>query len=399
MIGVIADDLTGAAELGAVGSRHGLRAEIVVKGKPGDEADLVCVDTNSRGCTPAEAGQRAAAAANLLRHAGARWIYKKVDSVLRGNVTAEVEAVMNQLGFQTALLLPANPALGRTIEGGKYFVRGKLINRTEFARDPEHPRKSSLVLRLLNKPKSFPICVCGVKHPLPEAGIVVCEAASTQDVCRWAGRRDSEKMLVAGGAEFFGALLAATGHEVVASPASLGEVDDAERELFVCGTTSVSSRKFVSAARVRRTPVFSLPVELGWGADFSPAALEAIGRRAVSAYQSHRRVILNVGLPMARERAAAGRLVAHLARLAEWILRGVDIGRVYAEGGATAAELMRRMEWSRLTVLRELSPGVVVLAVAGDESRSLTIKPGSYVWPESILHGNMNADTPLVETN
>jgi hypothetical protein len=50
-------------------------------------------------------------------------------------------------------------------------------------------------------------------------------------------------------------------------------------------------------------------------------------------------------------------------------------------------------------VLRELSPGVVVLAVAGDESRSLTIKPGSYVWPESILHGNMNADTPLVETN
>src|ERR1017187_6495349 len=116
MIGVIADDLTGAAELGAVGLRHGLRAEIVRSGKPGGAADLVCVDTDSRSCPPAEAAKRAAAAAKFLRGAGAKWIYKKVDSVLRGNVTAEVEAVMMQLDFNRALLLPANPSLGRIID-------------------------------------------------------------------------------------------------------------------------------------------------------------------------------------------------------------------------------------------------------------------------------------------
>ncbi len=33
MIGVIADDLTGAAELGAVGLRHGLQAEIIEAGQ------------------------------------------------------------------------------------------------------------------------------------------------------------------------------------------------------------------------------------------------------------------------------------------------------------------------------------------------------------------------------
>ena len=109
MIGVIADDLTGAAELGAVGLRHGLRAEIVRSGKPGGAADLVCVDTDSRSCPPAEAAKRAAAAAKLLHGAGAKWIYKMVDSVLRGNVTAEVEAVMLQLDFNRALLLPAIP--------------------------------------------------------------------------------------------------------------------------------------------------------------------------------------------------------------------------------------------------------------------------------------------------
>ncbi len=59
MIGVVADDLTGAAELGAVGLRHGLQAEIVVEGKPSGEANLVCIDTNSRSCDPREAGRRA----------------------------------------------------------------------------------------------------------------------------------------------------------------------------------------------------------------------------------------------------------------------------------------------------------------------------------------------------
>jgi hypothetical protein len=41
------------------------------------------------------------------------------------------------------------------------------------------------------------------------------------------------------------------------------------------------------------------------------------------------------------------------------------------------------MGWARLTVLRELAPGVATLAVdGGGESLLLTIKPGTYAWPE-----------------
>src|SRR5215469_13837962 len=154
MIGVIADDLTGAAELGAVGLRHGLHAEIVLRGEPSGRADLVCVDTDSRSCEPASAAKRAAVAAKMLRAAGAEWIYKKVDSVLRGQVTAEVEAVMKQLQLDRALLLPANPSLGRTIHDGHYYLRGRPLHRTEFAHDPHFPRRSSQVLRLVKIPES-----------------------------------------------------------------------------------------------------------------------------------------------------------------------------------------------------------------------------------------------------
>ena len=152
MIGVIADDLTGAAEIGAVGLRHGLRAEVIIAGEPSGDADLICVDTDSRSCDPTEAAQRASNAALLLKNCGAEWIYKKTDSLLRGNVTPEIEAIVRQLGLSGALLVPANPSLGRTIVNGQYFVRGQLIHETEFAHDPKHPRLSPNVLEMLDQP-------------------------------------------------------------------------------------------------------------------------------------------------------------------------------------------------------------------------------------------------------
>jgi len=201
MIGIIADDFTGAAEIGALVLRHGLRAEVVIAGEPSGGADLVCLDTDSRSCDPSEAAQRAARAALMLRDCGAEWVYKKTDSVLRGNVTPEIEAIVKALGLSGALLIPANPSLGRTIVNGQYFVRGQLIHETEFARDPQHPRSSPNVLELLHDPSALPISVGKSGAPLPEGGIVIGEVASSEDILNWAAR-SNEHWLMAGGRSF-----------------------------------------------------------------------------------------------------------------------------------------------------------------------------------------------------
>jgi D-threonate/D-erythronate kinase len=380
MIGVIADDLTGAAEIGAVGLRHGLRAEIVRTGKPSGRADVVCMDTDSRSSTADEAGARAASAARQLRAAGAQWIYKKVDSVLRGQVTAEIEAVMRELKLSRALMLPANPSLGRTIRNGHYFVDGKLIHKTEFARDPEYPRRSSQVLHLLKVPEEYSICLAKEDRLLIEGSIVIGEAALSEDVHDWAAIFEREGTLAAGGAEFFNALLdrerPRAGKALNNPPSSLPG-----RELFVCGVSTVSSRKFVASARRSKQPVFTLPVELIWGAEFTPATVAAVTRRVVAAFESHSRVILAVGLPNVRHLEVAKRLSRNVVELAERVIKSVPVARVFAEGGATAAELVRRMGWSRLTVERELAPGVATLTVEHDKPLLLTIKPGTYTWP------------------
>ena len=379
MIGVIADDLTGAAEIGAVGLRHGLRAEIVRSGKPGGTADLVCVDTDSRSCEPAEAAKRAGAAAKMLHAAGARWIYKKVDSVLRGQVTAEVEAVMKQLKLERALLLPANPSLGRTIKDGQYFLRGKPLHKTEFANDPHFPRRSSQVLQLLKIPERFMLRTVNGDRLLADGAIVIGDAETVADVAGWTSSCNAQ-MLPAGGAEFFNALLMAE-NPVDGNGHVSAELAPGGREFFIVGTSTQAARKFVVTERQRKTPVFSLPQELSWGAEFTAAAVAAVTQRVVAAFDQHTRVVLNVGFPQVRDVEVARRFSDQVVRVAERVLRQLKVERVFAEGGATAAELVRRMGWARLSVVRELAPGVAMLAVEGDEKFLLTIKPGTYAWP------------------
>jgi uncharacterized protein YgbK (DUF1537 family) len=378
MIGVIADDLTGAAELGAVGLRHGLNAEIVRAGEPSGRADLVCVDTDSRSCEAAVAARKAASAAKMLRAAGAEWVYKKVDSVLRGQVTAEIEAVMKQLKLDRALLLPANPSLGRTIRDGHYYLHGKPIHKTEFARDPEYPRRSSQVVRLLAAPEHFLLRVVNGDRFLGPGTIVIGEAGTPADVRSWAEHQEAS-ILPAGGSEFFNALLAGEAAHPAGVEHFLGAATG--RELFISGTSTHEARLFMQAERRRKTPVFSLPQELAWGAEFTPAAVMAVAQRVAAGFDQHSRVLLAVGLPPVRDVEIARQLARNVVRVAEQVLRKVSVARIYAEGGATAAELVRRMGWSRLTVLRELAPGVATLAVDSDDATLLTIKPGTYAWP------------------
>ena len=149
MIAVLADDLSGAAELAGAALRHGLRAEVQTGFDPTSDADVVCVDLGTRSGPVRAAAAAAAEAARLLAGARPAWIYKKCDSVLRGHVLAELRAIMEATGLPRAILIPANPSRQRVIRGGHLFVEGRPLHTTGFARDPEHPRTSSNVAELL----------------------------------------------------------------------------------------------------------------------------------------------------------------------------------------------------------------------------------------------------------
>jgi uncharacterized protein YgbK (DUF1537 family) len=68
----------------------------------------------------------------------------------------------------------------------------------------------------------------------------------------------------------------------------------------------------------------------------------------------------------------------------------LDLARVdelFVEGGATASVVVRGSGWTELRVAAELAPGLVRLSVPAGNPRHVTLKPGSYPWPEEVLRG------------
>ena len=58
------------------------------------------------------------AAARRFPAGAARLVFKKIDSTWRGNVAMEVALVREAFGCEFALITPAFPAMGRTVEKG-----------------------------------------------------------------------------------------------------------------------------------------------------------------------------------------------------------------------------------------------------------------------------------------
>ena len=125
--GMIADDLTGACDAAASFAAHGFETRVLLE--PGSEvvaeAELTVVSTNSRDDAADDAAEKVADACRWMRERNIAVLFKKIDSVLRGNIEAEVAAVMSACGFRSAVLTPAFPAMGRTVRQSALRVFGK----------------------------------------------------------------------------------------------------------------------------------------------------------------------------------------------------------------------------------------------------------------------------------
>src|SRR5687767_13628537 len=111
MIVVIADDITGAAELGGIALRYGLKVLLSDDVRTTENVDVLILYTNTRSLQKAEAVEVMKELTSKIKHLHPSLIYKKTDSVLRGYVVAEMEEQMKVLALQKALLVPANPLL------------------------------------------------------------------------------------------------------------------------------------------------------------------------------------------------------------------------------------------------------------------------------------------------
>jgi uncharacterized protein YgbK (DUF1537 family) len=142
---IVADDLTGACDTGALFAARG-PVPVTVWPRRAVEAAVRVIDTESRTAISLEAADRVTA---VTARARAGYWFKKIDSTLRGPIGPEVDALMRGTGATTALLCPAFPAQRRVVLDRTLLVRGVPVAETPIGRDPHFPRGTSSVVDLL----------------------------------------------------------------------------------------------------------------------------------------------------------------------------------------------------------------------------------------------------------
>ncbi|MHB8907766.1 MAG: 3-oxo-tetronate kinase [Syntrophales bacterium] len=155
ILGIIADDFTGATDVASMLVRAGLRTiqVIGVPQGPAPEADALVVALKSRTAPAADAVRESLAALDWLRRAGARQFYFKYcstfDSTPRGNIGPVAEALMGALGSDFTIACPAFPENGRTVFHGHLFVGDQLLSDSGMRNHPLTPMTDANLVRVL----------------------------------------------------------------------------------------------------------------------------------------------------------------------------------------------------------------------------------------------------------
>ena len=150
IVGIIADDLTGANDTALQFKKCIAETKILlnptVSPQNDSNTEVWAVSTESRNINPELAKEKVINSIEKLNaNLNLDHFYKKIDSTIRGNIAIETLTMVETLGYDVAIIIPAFPTEGRITVGGYHLSKSVPIGRTEMARDPHSPITESHV--------------------------------------------------------------------------------------------------------------------------------------------------------------------------------------------------------------------------------------------------------------
>jgi len=393
LLGCIADDLTGATDLGVTLAREGLSV-VQVNGVPqpglaAPDADAVVVALKSRTNPAAEAVDWSRQALAWLRRAGPQHIYFKVcstfDSTPRGNIGPVADALLAALGAAFALATPAYPRNQRTVYLGNLFVGSVPLAESGMRNHPLTPMTDSNLVRVLGAQAQGRVGL--VDFAAVEAGAAAvrarCDALRSEgfryaivDATRdehlvAAGEAGAAMPLAVGGAGLaMGIARALAKGAKRTQGAALPKVPGAAA--ILSGSCSEATLAQVEAARGRYPSLQLDPARLDVAAALAWAKPK-LGAGPVLIYTS--------APPSAR---AAGRAEAieHAFRDLARGLAAAGVRRFVVAGGETSGAVTEALGVRALAIGPEIAPGVPWTAALGGEPMLLALKSGNFGGPD-----------------
>ena len=376
LIAVIADDLTGAADTGVQFVHAGYRTAVFFRATKvlEDDLDAVSFDTDSRAMPAGFAAKRVVDAARVA--SGARIVYKKLDSTLRGNVAAELAAALGGARRDRVIVAPAFPAAGRTTVGGIQRVHGVPVDETEMANDPHTPVREAHVPSLLADAFSS-VGLLSVED-LAEPDLVSSALEDYDCVVADAERDADLEALVRAVPDPAGLLWAGSAGLALALgsvyPGPCAETAGVQRVPVRSVLAVVGSLSGVAREQVRRLVVEHGEVDVPVGGEQADAVQKAVGAARGALAGGTCAVVRSPEERVASSESVLGDLAEVAALLSE---EGLFEGLVLT-GGATAVGVARRLGASGIRLEGEVETGVPMGVLVGPSPYSVVTKAGGF---------------------
>jgi uncharacterized protein YgbK (DUF1537 family) len=363
MIGLVADDFTGAADSAGVFTQHGWTVRLLVDGA--DDTDtaaaaaaepntVLAIATGSRSLSEADAADVTARAVRRLAAAGVQRLFVKVDSTMRGPVPAQVNGAMDAWGAThptpRAVVAPAFPAQGRTVVGGVVLVDGTPVDETASGRDPFAPVASSRLADLLPGFHRLPST-----HALPSTDALSSFPARTYADARTDGDLDALAHLI--------------------------EQDPALVAVGSAGLASALARRWRHPAQptVGHAVVGGIVVAV---TSLHPVSARQVSELAASTRPGVEIVTTPAAPDRSPERAADG-----LARRVSALVQAQDIGALVVVGGDGVASVLRDLRATAVSIDDVLEAGCPTGTIVGGVAHGLRIvsKSGGFGSPSALV--------------
>ncbi len=382
-----------------------------------EDVDILALDTDSRN-VPAQAAYR------LTRDAVAAFggdprtaFYKSIDSTLRGNLGAELDAIFDGGAFDAAVIAPAFPTYGRTTRNGLQLLDGRPLDQTEFASDPTAPVTSadiarrfaeqsrrSAALLSLDVQRAGAAAVFEVLEKRRKAGdrLFIFDAAEEGDLERLAGIIGAlpGRFLWVGSTGLSRYVPPAVG--LVPHPTPRPVTGAGGCVLVVAGSASATTRAQLDAcadiAGFVEVQLDTRAIAKGGGPEQQELERGRRLLRAASAGSGAVALTLTAGRAeiaetqalAAKRGLAAGEIETYLAHTlgqltAELLNGGARVKGLVLTGGTTAKMIVAQLPADAIEILEEIEPGIPLGHMSGRDALLVVTKAGGFGGQGAIL--------------
>ncbi|MDQ4076761.1 MAG: four-carbon acid sugar kinase family protein [Chloroflexota bacterium] len=416
-MGVVADDITGANDIGIMFAKAGYVTQVYVWDGPGtlarasqwEQADVVILDTDSRLDPPQLAYDKVFAATRELQEAGCKHFHNKTCSVFRGNIGVEFDAMLDALGERFAVVVLGFPKNGRLTMNGVHYVHGKRLEKSEFRRDPVHPMTQSNLVDILQEQTTRRVGL--LTHEVVKQGPQVLQEhiaeirphcdylildVSDQHALHTIARAVRDEPVLCGSSALAEELAAVWEVPSATAPYVALPRRTGAGVLCVAGSLMPQTVAQIRHLHDRGTPIW----ELDTLRLFDEAERERV--RLTVALVHHLRkgetVLLHAsndaasveqtraeGARRGMARAEVSRLVSGaLARIVAEVVVQAEVNRVVMAGGDTSAAICRGLGITGMRVWQEIEPGLPSCLSLTDPPLFLVLKSGSFGSPDFL---------------